>query len=222
MIKDINKIKEIIKEKDVLFFDLDGVLIDTEKLYFRFWKEASKFFGYELKDEEALSFRSLEVNSGRKLIKEYSGGLLDYDIVKNKRIELMDEYFKNHPIEVKKHAFSFLEKQRNENKKIVIVTANAMEKANKILKETGLDKCVDEVISAKDVNRGKPFPDVYLYALKRMSLKADNVIVFEDSPNGLKASKGAGCFTLMIKDMTPLKDDMSYVDAYVEELKSLL
>ena len=222
MIKDCSKIKEIIKSKDVLFFDLDGVLIDTEKVYFRFWKEASKYYGYGLKDEEALCFRSLERNSGIKLIKEFSGGLLDYDTVKNKRVELMNEYFNNHPIEVKDSAFAFLNKQRQENKKIIIVTANALEKANKILKETGLDKYVDRVISAKDVKRGKPFPDVYLSALKELSLKGSDVVVFEDSPNGLKASSGAGCFTLMVKDLTPINDDMTYVDAYIENLKSLL
>ncbi len=40
--------KKKIEESSILFFDLDGTLIDTEKLYFRFWKEATKFFGYEI------------------------------------------------------------------------------------------------------------------------------------------------------------------------------
>ena len=62
----------LIDKFEVYFFDLDGTLIDTEKLYFRFWKEASKFYGYELSDSEALSFQSLERNEGRRKMKEYS------------------------------------------------------------------------------------------------------------------------------------------------------
>ena len=222
MINDIQIIQEKVQKTPYLFFDLDGVLIDTEKLYFRFWKEASKYYGYELKDEEALCFRSLEVESGRLLMKQFSNGLLDYNIVKEKRIALMNDYFLNHPIEVKDSAFSLLNSLKTNNHRIIIVTANAIDKAASILKETGLDKYVDEVISAKDVKRGKPYPDVYKYALKKLSTTPSEVIVFEDSPNGLKAAHGAHCFTIMVKDLTPYEKGMTYVDAYIENLKSLL
>ena len=222
MINDIQIIQEKVQKTPYLFFDLDGVLIDTEKLYFRFWKEASKYYGYELKDEEALCFRSLEVESGRLLMKQFSNGLLDYNIVKEKRIALMNDYFLNHPIEVKDSAFSLLNSLKTNNHRIIIVTANAIDKAASILKETGLDKNVDEVISAKDVKRGKPFPDVFLKACEIVSVKPQDVVVFEDSPNGLMASHAAECYTLMVEDLTPYTKDMTYVDSVVSSLEELL
>ena len=66
------------------------------------------------------------------------------------------------------------------------------------------------------------YPDVYEYALKKLSITPSEVIVFEDSPNGLKAAHGAHCFTIMVKDLTPYEKGMTYVDAYIENLKSLL
>ncbi len=218
---DINLIKERISSSEVLFFDLDGTLIDTEPLYFRFWKEASKFYGYELTDEEALSMRSRDKNSAIEFLFRVSGGLLDYVKVRDKRVELMNEYLLIHPIKMKEGAISLLKKYRNENKKVYIVTANTVEKAERIIKGLDFYHLIDGIISAKDVKRGKPFPDVYLYACSYVKKKPEEVIVFEDSPNGLKSSYEAGCFTLMIEDMSKYEISMDYVDAYITSLKQL-
>ena len=213
--------KELIDRFDYFFFDLDGTLIDTEKLYFRFWKEASKFYGYELSDEEALSFQSLEKGEGHKKMKEYSNGLLDYDIVRQKRIELMNEYFLHHEIEVKEGAKEFLELLKKNNKHVYIVTSNAFSKAKKIIDNISFSNLIDDIISAKDVERGKPFPDVYLKACESINKKPSEVIVFEDSINGLLSSFKAGCFTVMIEDLTKYNDYFSFVDMHVSSFYDL-
>ena len=210
-----NKIKQI----DTFFFDLDGTLIDTEKLYCHFWKIASKEFGRELSDIEALHLRSLEHNSGVAFFKSIN---MDYDKVRDRRIELMKEYFLTHDIEIKDGAIELLEKLKKENKKIYIVTANTVDKAKDILIKTKLDKYVDDIISAKNVNRGKPYPDVYIYAYQKLNKKPSEVMVFEDSPNGLKASHLAEIFTVMVEDMTTFTSDMDYVDASISDLKQIL
>lgn len=222
MKNDIERLKRIIDNKEDFFFDLDGTLIDTEKLYFKFWKEASKFYGYELKDEEALSMRSLEEKSAIELFDKYSNGVLDYKITKLKRIELMNEYFINHPIEIKEGAKEFLLLLKKKNKKIYIVTANAIEKANKIIGEIGFINLIDGVISAKNVNRGKPYPDVYLYAVKKTNTNSNEAIVFEDSPNGLLSSSRAGLYTVMIEDMSKYDESMDYVDSYISSFIDLI
>lgn len=214
--------KKKIEESKILFFDLDGTLIDTEKLYFRFWKEATKFYGYEISDEAALSLRSTERNSGFNYFLEISEGKLNYDMVREKRIELMDEYFKTHPIEIKDGTIELLTKYKKENKKIYIVTANTTEKASRIMKTCGFFDLIDGVISAKEVKRGKPFPDVYLKACEVVGASPSEVVTFEDSPNGLLSSYRSGCFTLMVEDLTPYDESMNYVDAAVSSLKELL
>ena len=206
---------------DTFFFDLDGVLINTEPLYFRFWKEACLFYGHKMSDEEALNMRSLDPILGQEFFDSMNKNL-NYKIVREKRKELMYRYLDEHPIELKEGAIELLTYLKNSNKKVYIVTANKKEKAIRILKEVGLIDIVSDVISAKDAERGKPFPYVYLDACKIVNKDPKDVIVFEDSPNGLRSSHGAGCFTVMVEDMSPYTKDMDYVDLVIHSLNELL
>lgn len=218
----INELKKKIEETNCFFFDLDGTLIDTEKIYFKYWKIASKKYGYELSDEEALNMRSLDGRIGKEFIKEISDGILDYTEVRNERIKMMNDYFSFHPIEIKPFAIELLEFLRRKNKQIYIVTANSLEKSEGILNKTGLYKYVDGVVSTKEAKIGKPYPDAFLIACSKVNLPPKEVVVFEDSPNGLKASKAAGCYTVMVEDMSTYNETMDYVDASIKNFKELL
>ena len=222
MDNNIQNIINKIEEADCLFFDLDGVLIDTEPLYFRFWKEACLFFGFEMSDEQALSMRSRERQSAKQFFLEISDGRLDYDIVREKRIELMNAYLSEHPIKIKDHAIEYLTFLREKGKKIYIVTANAFKKTIGILRQTGLDKYVHGIISAKDVERGKPFPDVYLKACESINKKPNEVVVFEDSPNGLMSAYSAGCFTVMVVDMSEYDESIYYINGFIHSFKEIM
>ena len=222
MTYNLELIKNKIKDAEILFFDLDGTLIDTEPLYYRFWKEASKYCGYELSHKEALQMRSLDKNFAMQFLSQVSNGILRYDEVKAKRIELMSKYLLTHPITFKEGAIELLSKYKQEGKKIYIVTANTVEKAERIINDLGFMSLLSGIISAKDVKRGKPYPDVYLSASKQAGKNPSEIVVFEDSPNGLKSSYDAGCFTVMVEDLTPYTSDMNYVHGAVKSLKNLL
>ena len=103
MVKNLEGIINKINEVDTLFFDLDGTIIDTEPLYFRFWKEASKYYGFELTDEQALSMRSRDRTSAKEFIESISNGQLDYVKTREKRTELMNQYFETHEDRLRHH-----------------------------------------------------------------------------------------------------------------------
>ena len=222
MIKNLQEIKNKIEEVDTLFFDLDGTIIDTEPLYFRFWKEAALFYGFEMSDEQALAMRSRDRTSAKEFIEKISNGKLDYVKTREKRTELMNEYFQTHKHKIKPGIIEFLVKSRLNDKKLYIVTANSKEKTEGILKLLTLSKTFDGVISARDVVRGKPYPFVYLEACRQVDKSPSEVVVFEDSPNGLLSSFSAGCFTVMVEDMTPYSENMDYVDGVIESFEQLL
>ena len=84
-----------------LIFDMDGLMVDTEKLLTRFWREAAAFYGWEMKQEHVLGIRSLAGKyAGPKLQKEISPDF-DYAKVRLKRIELMNAYIEKNGIEKK-------------------------------------------------------------------------------------------------------------------------
>ncbi len=218
----IDKIVKKLEDAEALFFDLDGTLIDTEPLYQRFWIEACAFYGYTLSKEDELSLRSRDNNSTRKFLYDISGGLLDYDKVKAKRIELMDAYLEEHPILLKPGAKLLLDYFFTLGRELYIVSANTVEKSQSILERLCIFDYFTDIISAKDVKKGKPEPDVYLKAAEVSGIDKDKIVVFEDSPNGLLSSHRAGLFTVMVEDLTPYTEDMDYVDGATTSFDALL
>ena len=134
----------------------------------------------------------------------------------------MSEYLESHPYEIKAGIIDFLSKNRLNSKKLYIVTANMVDKTEKILKDIKLENFFDGVISARDVERGKPYPFVYLEACRQVGSAPSEIVVFEDSPNGLLSSFSAGCFTVMVEDMSPFNETMDYVDGVIETFSQLL
>ena len=72
----------------------------------------------------------------------------------------------------------------------------------KYLKEAGIYDWFDSVICATMVERGKPFPDVYLYACQQIGFSPEMCMAVEDSPNGVQAAFSAGLKTVMVPDLT--------------------
>ena len=82
-----------------VLFDMDGVILDTEKLYIRFWLEAAELLGYPMTFEMSLGMRSLSSEAGERKLKSYLGEDADYFAVREKRIQIMDKYIEEHGVE---------------------------------------------------------------------------------------------------------------------------
>ena len=72
------------------------------------------------------------------------------------------------------------------------------------------------------VERGKPFPDVYEYACRKIGRKPEECAAVEDSPNGVRAAAGAGCRVIMVPDLTPPEETLlSVIDEKVESIRDI-
>ena len=209
-------------EKDkVVFFDLDGVLIDTEPLYSRFWIEAMKEAGHEMSREDSLKMRSLDRELARQFLKErYNEG--DYDRIRELRKSLMEDYRKANPIRPKKGAKEMIKRLDDAGIGWYIVTASPLSRIMRYSGDTGLVFPEDKLISTKTVERGKPYPDVYLKACEVAGVRPGGNVAVEDSPNGVRSAKAAGLTTVFIPDLTePDTEDMKYCDHVIGELGEL-
>lgn len=186
-----------------LLFDVDGLLFDSEKIYFRFWKKAGMDLGYSLSDETVLSLRSCDYSIARRIVNESAGDDTAYDKVRARRKELMKSYSKNVIPDIKPGIVEFLQMINNDNQlKKVIVTQSSREEKVDLLKRSGLLDYFDDIVSAENVKKGKPFPDVYIFACKLLSVDPCSCIAFEDSPNGVISASDAGVNVVMIPDLT--------------------
>lgn len=185
---------------EAVIFDLDGLILDTEKLYQRFWREAAQVCGYEMTFETALALRSLDKTLARKLLCDTFGEGFDFDLVKQTRIKLMSEYVDKYGVEAKPGVRELTEHLRRNNIKSAIATATNFERASDYLTRAGVCDCFKTIVCACDLEHGKPFPDVYLYACEKLGVTPQNCIALEDSPNGVKSAYAAGLKVICVPD----------------------
>lgn len=189
------------KIKAVLF-DMDGVLIDTEKYLTKFWQQAAREAGLDLDITEFYEFRSLASRFAAVEFQKKYGSQYDYFAIRERRKELMNAHLAEHGIEMKPEVKETLQVLKERGYYIAVVTATDEERTKQYLSEIGIYDWFDSIICATMVERGKPFPDVYLYACERIGCRPEECMAVEDSPNGVAAASAAGCRTVMVPDLT--------------------
>ena len=183
-----------------VLFDMDGLVLDTEKLYTRFWQEAANALGYPMTKEQALGMRSLNRGAGLARMQSYFGPSVDYDLIRNKRIELMDAFVEQEGLILKPGIHELLAYLKEHGIKTAIATSSPMERTLLYLGSVGLQDSFDELVSGYMVEKGKPEPDIYLYAARKLGVKPEECMVLEDSPAGILAAHRAGCLPVMVPD----------------------
>ena len=202
-----------------VFFDMDGLVLDTEKLYTRFWQEAGIAMGYPMTKEHALGMRSLNRDAGLAKMQSYFGESVDYDGTRKKRIELMDAFIQKEGVEVKPGLDVLLRYLKEQGIKTAITTSSPLERTMSYLSMVGLEHSFDKIITGYMVKKGKPEPDIYLYASQQFGFAPSECIVLEDSPAGITAAYRAGCMPVMIPDQDePTKEIEQMLFAKVERL----
>lgn len=211
----MNNIKAVI-------FDLDGTLIDTEKIYRKIWPQAMTQLGYEFGDDHYLELRSLGRPFAPARFREWYGGDFDYDGARRVRKVLFDAYIAEHGIDRKPGVEKLLEHLRKKGIVAAIATATDQERCAQYMAMTGLTGMFDRVISATEVDEGKPSPKVYLYACRELGLDPSECLAVEDAPNGITSAFRAGMRVIMVPDQSePTDDILKMVTACVSGLDEL-
>ena len=205
-----------------VIFDLDGTLIDTEKYFRIFWRKAAEQNGYEMSDEQALALRSLGRPFAPALMKEWFGEDFDYYAVREVRRKLMKAHLDKVGLEVKPGAGEALKWLKENGYTVALATATPTERAAEQLKEVNLYPFFTRLVSAVQVERGKPAPDVYLHAAKELGADPAECLAVEDSPNGVLSALAAGMKVVMVPDQTqPDKELKEKLYACIENLGEL-
>ena len=216
------KILNDTKARPVLgvLFDLDGVVIDTEKLYTRFWREAAEELGHPMTLEQALQMRSLGRGPSQEKLDSFFGpGVLDYDTLRARRIERMDAFIAVHGVEEKPGIRALLALLQEKGIPCAITSSSSVPLIREHLGNLGLLDYFTALCSGKDVPKGKPAPDIYLHGAASLGLRPEECLALEDAPTGILAARQAGCFTVMVPDQDqPDEATEKLLDAKVDTL----
>lgn len=195
-----------------VIFDMDGVLIDTEKHFVKAWQDAAHDCGVmEFGLEHALMLRSMAAEFAEPAMKEIFGVDFPYKEIRARRKELMEQRLKGRNIEAKPGAAEVLRALQIHGCRFAIATASDFVRAVRYLTQAGLIEHFDRknIICATEPEHGKPYPDIYLYACERLGEKPGDCVAIEDSPNGIMSAYRAGTNVIMVPDLTQPDEELS-------------
>lgn len=192
-----------------VIFDMDGLLLDTEKLLVRFWVQAANETGFPMERDHALAIRSLHRKFAVPYLQGLFGSGFDYQKIRSRRMELMSGYLSENPLELKRGAKELLTFLNERKIPAAVATATDFERTKDYLTRVGIFECFDKIVCATMVEQGKPKPDIYLYAADQLGLAPGECAALEDSPNGVRSASAAGCITIMVPDLTQPDEELS-------------
>lgn len=183
-----------------VLFDMDGLVLDSEVLYSRFWIEACREFGFEMSHAQSLKMRALGRTQAEAMLHSFFGTEADYHAIRAARIRLMDAYIEENGVQTKPGIFELMDYLQERGIRTAITSSSPVPRIRSHLSRHGLDTRFDALCSGRDMAHGKPAPDIYLHGAAVLGLKPEQCMALEDSPSGILSAYRAGCLPVMIPD----------------------
>jgi len=206
-----------------VIFDMDGLMIDSERVtYEGYVKECGKL-GYVMEEDfykEVLGHTVPEVYE--KFLGRYGNDFPMDDVVKNVH-QYMDDLFVEEGVPVKRGLRKLLRYLKAHGYKTVVATSSGRERGDRILSMAGLEEYFDDSICGDEVTIGKPNPEVFLKACEKAGTAPEEALVLEDSEAGISAAFAAGIPVVCVPDMKyPEKEFVKKAGWIVESLHVVL
>ena len=170
-------------------FDLDGTLADTMPLHYRAWQAELALHGCPFPESLFYSFGGIPARGVVARLNERFGLAMNpHQVAASKEQRYVDMLTQVRPVAP---VLEFMLSQHGKAK-LAVATGSVREVAEKTLGFMALGDYFHAIVSADDVEHGKPAPDVFLAAAARLALNPEDCLVFEDAGPGIEAAKAAG------------------------------
>jgi len=180
------------------FFDLDGVVFNTEPQYTEFWGTQCRLYH---PDKVGLENDIKGTTLTQIFDKYFSGPLEKERAVVNERLQAFEQAMR---FEYVAGFQAFVERLRSKGIKTAVVTSSNQPKMASVYRQCPEFKAqFDRILTSEDFPRSKPFPDCYLKAAECFGIDPKDCVVFEDSFNGLKSGRAAGMYVVGLATTYP-------------------
>lgn len=187
-------------------FDMDGVLFDTERIYQKIWQEIAAARHIELDSSFPAAISGTNGAKMRRIVEDYYQVSDGTNIIEECTEKVKEELTRHVPM--KKGVLEILDLLKKKEIPMAVASSSSLQQIESNLEKTNIRRYFAEIVSGKQVAHGKPAPDIFLYAAKRIKRKPEECLVFEDSKNGVLAGYEAGCMTIMVPDMVEPTPDI--------------
>ena len=224
----------IIKKGDTkmikaIIFDMDGLMIDSERVTFECYQERLKDMNLTMDEEFYKTLLGKPIKGIYQRFYDVYGNDFPIENVIQDVHQLMAERFETEGVPVKKGLVELLHYLKDNNYKTIVATSSNRDRVDKILAQAKITEFFDDSICGDEVTKGKPNPEVFLKSCQKLGVNVDEAIVLEDSEAGIQASYDANIKVICIPDMKyPEKQyeektfkilkDLTEVTAYLKSL----
>ena len=171
-------------------FDMDGVLINSHSAHRKAWREFLRGEGVEVSDDGLAVV--LEGRTRSEILRRFLGDLTVAELQQYGRRK--DDFFRSleHQIEPIPGVLRLLERLMRQGMSLAVATSASEIRTFATIEKLGLGGCFDAVVTASDVEQGKPDPAVYRLACERLKVSPRFAVAFDDAAAGVQAAKSAG------------------------------
>jgi len=180
-----------------IIFDMDGLMIDSERVTFECYQERLKDMNLTM-DEEF--YKTLLGKPIKGIYQRFYDVFPIQNVIQDVH-QLMAERFETEGVPVKKGLVELLHYLKDNNYKTIVATSSNRDRVDKILAQAKITEFFDDSICGDEVTKGKPNPEVFLKSCQKLGVNVDEAIVLEDSEAGIQASYDANIKVICIPDM---------------------
>ncbi len=206
-----------------VIFDMDGTLLDSETVALIAWQKVIDTYKLDMDLTLPIMSIGLNYNSMEKLFTEHMGADFPFHKYWEESRRFVREYIQEHGLAVKKGFFELSEYLHKNGIKSLVATSSYHESSVNKLKRVGIYDSFDGIVGGDEIVNGKPDPEIFLKALALSGCSKQELIIVEDSENGVKAALASGIRCVYIKDIKDIDPQTeSRVFARAEDLAGII
>jgi HAD superfamily hydrolase (TIGR01509 family) len=196
------------KQFEAIIFDMDGLLLDTERIALSAFLETCDALG--ICAQKDLFVRCIGTNPslGREVLKQGLHGRVDHLLFEQVWDSKCADRTSNRPIPLKEGATKLLDQISSLQIRTAVATSTQTGRARETLKKNGLLEKFHVVVGGDQVRNSKPAPDIYLKAAEVLNARPSACLALEDSENGVRAAVSAGMTVVQIPDLVQPSDSL--------------
>ena len=203
-----------------VIFDVDGTLLDTERIYMQAWKDAAAELGYVMTDEVLRKTRAVNAKDAAKIFEREIGNGFSYEKTRPIRVRIAEEIIHRESPILKPGVLELLAFLQQKEIRLAVASSTNTKTTKEHLEINGIADQFEVIVGGDMIERGKPNPDIFLKAAELLGEVSENCIVVEDSPAGIRAGTAAGMKAVLVPDQATITREI--IDLSDIVLESLL